>query len=77
MIRELLARLGFVELVWLRDFDGEIVIRMLRHRGPFLVAIRVGPWWWPTRVIQLQPDGKVAGNSYVHEWGYVEQERGA
>lgn len=74
-MRGLLAWLGFVDLVWLRDIDGEVVIRILRHRGPFLCAIRIGPFFWPTRTVALLPNGDVHGACYVRDWGYVENGR--
>lgn len=54
------------ELVWLRDFDDEVVLRISR-RTPFgLSCCRM--WPGDRKPCLLLPDGSVRGPGYVDGW---------
>lgn len=64
-LRKIVAFLMRRELVWLRDYDGEVVLRTAR-RTPFgLECYRHPPSG--ARCL-LFPDGTIKGPSYVDEW---------
>lgn len=69
-IQKVGAKWGLWELVWLRDVDGEVVIRIKRtDTWGRPIAIRVGPWFWRTRVVILEENGTLLNGCYVKEWG--------
>lgn len=64
-LQKIIAFLARRELVWLRDYDGEVVLRIAR-RTPFgLECYRYPPGGG--RCL-LFPDGTFKGPSYVDEW---------
>lgn len=66
---EILCRLAAFllrrRLVWLRDHDGEVNLRIAREGAFGLECNRMGLAW--TRC-WLEPDGSVKGPSYVESW---------
>lgn len=64
-LQKIIAFLARRELVWLRDYDGEVVLRTAR-RAPFgLVCYRYPPG---SGRCLLFPDGTLKGPSYVEKW---------
>ena len=74
LIKQIVALLTGRKLVWLRDFDGAVVMSIATP-SPFggLTAKR----YWPmdTRTVTLGENGKVEGGGYVHDWKYVKEEK--
>lgn len=66
-IRRLVALLLGWRVVWLRDYDGEVVCRLAKPTPYGMMAYRMSRLFGISPVILL-PGGKVTGASYVHEW---------
>lgn len=66
-MRHLIARVLGWKVVWLKDFDGELVCRLAR---PTPFGLRA---WRMSRVLRISPvtlldGGVVRGACYVSEW---------
>lgn len=55
-----------MDLVWLQDHDGEIVLRFAKQYDTAMVCYRT-----MNRKCILLEDWTVDGPSYVEKWGYV------
>lgn len=68
MLKRLWAFATGGRLVWLRDHDGEVTLTVAQ-KDPW------GDWyakrWWPWSnlgYVQLLPNGKTRGATYVEDW---------
>lgn len=74
MFKWLWAKLTGAELVWLRDFDGEVTLAIAR-RDPWGNMSAERHWPWGIKTVVLLPDGKVDG-TYVKQWKPVRTDGG-
>ncbi len=66
LIKKALAKLGLIKLVWLRDFRGEIALR-IKRKYPF--GGYYACWYdFGIGTAILNEDGTCGGASYVKEW---------
>ena len=68
MLYEIWAFITGQEIVWLKDYDGELT-KTFAKKTPFgYVAKR----WWPFNIrnVVCLPDGSTTGVPYVHYWKF-------
>ena len=66
LVRKMLAKLGLLKLVWLKDKDGELTLAIKRDH-PFggFMAYR---FWIIGKTVRLEDDGSCSGLCYVRRW---------
>jgi hypothetical protein len=66
MIKRIWCWITGGELVWLRDFDGDVTLSIAYTNA---WGEKFAKRWWPTniRIVRLLDDGKVIGG-YVEDW---------
>lgn len=67
-MKRLLAKLGLIKLVWLRDYDGELTLSIKRETDPpggfYAYRHHIIRSW-----VKLEDDGTCSGDaSYVKRW---------
>jgi hypothetical protein len=65
LLKRVCAFVFRLDLVWLKDRDGEVNLRFARNTPFGVTCVR-----FRKNICRLQPDGTVTGVPYVTEWKY-------